>query len=94
MPAWAAALGALLMFAVVAGLSSAAAQLAGLPRQWAFAIGWLTGFAVLTGRHLLSATKLSGRERWRSFGFQLGLMIVITLLVTVLWGARIFPPAT
>jgi hypothetical protein len=93
-PSRAAALGALLMFGVVAGLASAAAQVAGLPRQWAFAFGWLAGFAVVTGRHLRSATKLSRRERWRSFGFQLGLMIVLTLLVTVISGARVFPPAT
>ncbi len=94
LPPWAAAIASVLIFAVVAGAFEVAAEGTGIERHWAFAIGWIVGFTVITGRSVIHAPGYSRSLRWRAFAYNVGLMLVVTVLVIALWGARIFAPAT
>jgi hypothetical protein len=83
----------MLIFGIVGGLSDAAAQLAGVPPHWAFAIGWLIGFGVVAGRATVAGQAGTASRRWRVFTIQVSLMTAVTVLVAALWGARIFASA-
>jgi hypothetical protein len=85
------ALTGILAFGLIAGLVAATATVAGLPRQWAFAIGWIVGFAALVGRQTIRATP--DTYPWRAAFVQLAFMSAVTVAVTWVVGARIFAAA-
>jgi hypothetical protein len=86
-----AALAGILAFSLIAGLVDAAAIVAGLKQQWAFAIGWISAFAAVIARQAVRGAP--DTRPWRVALVQLALMGAITVIVTWLFGARIFAAA-
>jgi hypothetical protein len=84
-------LAGILVFSLITGLVDAVAVVAGLAPQWAFALGGIFAFGALVARHAVRAA--ADTRSWRAALVQLTFMGAITIVITWLFGARMFAAA-
>ncbi len=81
----------LLAFAIVSAFVQVAAEIAGAPRHWAWALGMVCGFAAV---YIRAVFALRPSERpWRSLAIHVLFFAAIAIALTGLFGARIVAPA-